>query len=194
MNGVEGAAAPAPTILVGVTGSVAAVKLGSLVAELMRLGQVRIVSTGCAEHFWGSEAVALPAGVAVYRDRDEWSGWSGMGDQVLHIELRRWARVFVIAPLDANSLAKLASGLCDNLVTCVARCWNVAEGTLIVAPAMNSLMWTHPVTARHVAVLEEWGIRVVPPVSKRLACGDVGVGAMADVATIAAAVAEALQK
>ena len=57
----------------------------------------------------------------IYEDRDEWSMWKGRGDQVLHIELRKWADVLVIAPLDANSMAKMALGLSDNLVTSVVR-------------------------------------------------------------------------
>lgn len=57
-------------------------------------------------------------------DDDEWHEWSKVGDPVMHIELRRWADVFVIAPLSANTLAKLANGICDNLITCVARAWD----------------------------------------------------------------------
>jgi phosphopantothenoylcysteine decarboxylase len=143
-------------ILVGVTGSVASIKLGLLVTELKHLGEVRVVSTNCAEHFWGN--LDLPSDVRVYRDRDEWSVWQKMGDEVLHIELRRWASVFVVAPLDANSLAKLAHGQCDNLLTCVARCWDVAKGTMIVAPAMNTLMWTHPATTQSLDVLQSWKV------------------------------------
>lgn len=66
----------------------------------------------------------LSASVSLAGDEDEWRGWKQVGDPVVHIELRRWADVFVIAPLSANTLAKLANGLCDNLVTCVARAWD----------------------------------------------------------------------
>ncbi len=177
-------------ILVGVTGSVAAVKLALLVEELLLQGDVRVVSTVCAEHFW--QGLTLPERVRVYRDRDEWSTWQRMGDEVLHIELRKWAEVFVVAPLDANSLGKMGSGICDNLVTSVARCWDVEKGTMVVAPAMNTLMWSHPVTAIQLEVLAKWNVRIVVPVSKKLACGDVGVGAMASVTDIAAAVAAVL--
>jgi phosphopantothenoylcysteine decarboxylase len=130
----------------------------------------------------------------------------------LHIELRRWADLFLIAPLDANTLAKLAAGLADNCLTCVWRAWDPTR-PVIIAPAMNTLMWEHPLTARHlrqlasdagagpapdtldVEELMDWmnqkcpKLRVVPPISKRLACGDVGVGAMAEVKEIVQAVA-----
>lgn len=175
-----------PHILLGCCGSVAAVKVPVLVQGLSALGEVRVVTTAHAEHFF-----AAPVDMVVYHDADEWTSWRAMGDPVLHIELRRWADVFVVAPLDANTLAKLSGGLCDNLLTCVARCWDFAK-PLLVAPAMNTAMWTHPVTAPQVATLCHWGVRVVPPVAKRLACGDVGPGAMAEWSTIVDAVQQAL--
>lgn len=183
--------APRHRILVGVTGSVATVKLGLLVEALQHVGEVRVVSTNCAEHFWRN--LSLPSDVRVFRDRDEWSTWQSMGDDVLHIELRRWASVFVVAPLDANTLGKIAHGLCDNLVTCVARCWDF-QVPMIVAPAMNTFMWNHPATKPALDVLETWGVQIVPPVVKTLACGDTGVGAMASVPDIVAVVNNALMK
>ena len=74
------------------------------------------------------------------------------GDSVLHIELRKWADILVIAPLDANTLAKLAVGLCDNCLTCVWRAWDPARAVGL-APAMNTLMWEHPFTRRHLRSL-----------------------------------------
>jgi phosphopantothenoylcysteine decarboxylase len=102
-------------------------------------------------------------------------------DGVLHVELARAADILLIAPLSANTLAKLALGLCDNLVTLVARCWPVGVKPMLVAPAMNTNMWAHPVTRGHLETLEGWGVRVMPPVVKLLACGDTGVGAMSPV-------------
>ena len=114
-----------------------------------------------------------------------------VGDPVLHIELRRWADALVLAPLSANSLAKCAHGLADNLVTCVFRAWDFSSPVL-VAPAMNTFMWESPFTEKQLGVLRELGARVVPTVVKELACGDVGDGAMAEYTTIASAVVEAL--
>ena len=111
---------------------------------------------------------------------------------MLHIELRRWADALVIAPLSANTLAKAANGLCDNLLTCVVRAWDWRR-PLLVAPAMNTLMWDSPFTARHLGALTELGALVVGPVEKTLACGDTGNGAMAEPADVAARVRRALQ-
>ena len=94
---------------------------------------------------------------------------------MVHIELRRWAEVAVVAPLDANTLA--------NLITCVLRAWDFAK-PVVVAPAMNTLMWQHPVTAPQLETLRGWGVTVMVPVEKTLVCGDKGVGAMASVDTI----------
>ena len=76
-------------------------------------------------------------------------------DEVVHIELRRWADVLLVAPASANTVAKLAQGLCDNLLTCVARAWDFQENKLIVCPAMNTMMWEHPLTSRHLSILKE---------------------------------------
>ena len=86
-------------------------------------------------------------------DALEWEAWQGRGDPVLHIELRKWAELMVIAPLSANSLAKLAGGLCDNLLTCTARAWDTKK-PLLFCPAMNTLMYEHPLTAIHIASLK----------------------------------------
>lgn len=110
---------------------------------------------------------------------------------MLHIELRKWADVFVIAPLDANTMAKMASGLCDNLLTCVVRAWD-SKRPLIYCPAMNTFMWDHPLTSSHISALKDFGYIQVPPVSKLLACGDQGVGAMAAVDDIIKTVIENL--
>ena len=199
-----------PRVLVGVTGSVAAVKTPELVAALAAAGHdVRVVATAHALYFF--DPAALPAG-CLTADADEWPGTRyTRGDPVPHVELRRWADVFAVAPLDANTLAKLAVGLCDTALTCVWRAWDFAR-PVVLAPAMNTLMWHHPFTRRHLRSLaadfgaghlpghlaeadlvrqindRAKGLRVLMPVEKELACGDVGVGAMAAVADIVAAV------
>jgi phosphopantothenoylcysteine decarboxylase len=228
-----------PRLLVGVTGSVAAVKWETLCCALQPFFDLRVILTEHAGRFqpeaYAAEAHAAwegllasqgsslgsassggssssssastttgsdlglsglpPAGtpLAVLRDADEWRGYSRVGqDPVVHIELRKWADGLVVAPCSANSLAKLAGGLADNLLTCTARAWEFGEGgrvlkPLLLAPAMNTAMWAHPVTATHLAVLAGWGCTLLPPVDKVLACGDRGVGAMALVQDIVAA-------
>ncbi|XP_072051038.1 phosphopantothenoylcysteine decarboxylase-like isoform X3 [Amphiura filiformis] len=119
--------------------------------------------------------------------------WSKIQDPVLHIELRRWADILVIAPLDANTLAKIAGGLCDNLLTCIVRAWDLKR-PLLFCPAMNTHMWEHPITAKHIETLLGYGYKEVKCVEKTLACGDKGYGAMAEVPTIVNAVLEALEQ
>jgi phosphopantothenoylcysteine decarboxylase len=202
-------------LILGVTGSVAAIKTPDLVASLRGAGHdLRLVATEPSLYFFDPAAIdAGRAGIepptTVLRDRDEWPepGYR-RGDPVGHIELRRWADALVIAPLDANTLAKLALGISDNFLTCVFRAWDFAR-PVFLAPAMNTMMWQSPVTLRHLRQLLEdrvgspvpagWSLDeapalfaqlaprmiLIPPQAKTLACGDVGVGAMADVARIA---------
>lgn len=117
-----------------------------------------------------------------FEDKHEWDIYQ-KDQKVLHIELRKWADVFVIAPCSANTLAKLANGLCDNLLTCVARAWDF-DKPFIVAPSMNTKMWEHPITKEHIQKLQSWGIKIIDPIGKKLFCGDIGMGAMADISTI----------
>mmetsp|Transcript_13719 Transcript_13719/g.36833 ORF Transcript_13719/g.36833 Transcript_13719/m.36833 type:complete len:206 (+) Transcript_13719:13-630(+) len=180
-------------VLVCACGSVAAIRVPRVVRELEARGceiaaQVEVVLTESAVHFVEIEE-SIPRGVRVWRDEDEWKGWRKLGDPVVHIELRRWADVLLFAPLSANTLAKLALGLSDNLATSVARAWDLAAKPLFLAPAMNTHMWEHPLTRQHLQSVAALGMRMVDPVSKTLACGDVGIGAMAAPADIAAAVA-----
>lgn len=157
-----------PRVLLGVTGSIAAVKVPELLG-LMSNFDVKVIATERGAHFHPALC-------------DEWTHQG-----IMHIELKKWADVFVIAPLSANSLAKLANGLADNLVTCVARAWDFRK-PMVLAPAMNTAMWEHPATAPHIALLQQWGAIIVPPVVKTLACGDTGMGGLASPATIVAAV------
>lgn len=129
-------------------------------------------------------------------DDADWTKWQIIGDPILHIELRRWADVLLIAPLSANTLGKISGGLCDNLLTCVARAWDFTDNdkVFMVAPAMNEMMWKHPVTFEQVDRLEKWGIEMIKPITKTLACGDTGVGAMEEPAQIVEKVTDVLIK
>ncbi|KAK4873372.1 hypothetical protein RN001_015401 [Aquatica leii] len=174
-------------ILIGCSGSVATIKLPVLVKSLRELQpntfkdiQIIVVTTERAKHFFNVEELV---GTKLYDDSDEWNAWQQRGDPVLHIDLGKWADVFVIAPLDANTLAKIANGMCDNLLTCVARAWDVSK-PLLFCPAMNTRMYTHPLTMGQISLLESWGYKLVPVVNKTLMCGEVGDGGMAEVPTI----------
>lgn len=208
-------------VLLGVTGSVAAIHTPELYRALKQAGhQIKVVATAAACYFFDPAAIEPISGKrnpqVMVLDEDEWPGqergrYYQRTDTVLHIELRRWAELLVIAPLDANTLTKLAYGMADNCLTCVARAWDRGRPA-ILAPAMNTLMWEHPATARQLRLLAEdyqagtpppnldlpalvdWlnlncpTLHVLYPQSKRLACDDIGVGAMADRDSVLAAV------
>uniref|UniRef100_A0A4W4HHI7 Phosphopantothenoylcysteine decarboxylase n=1 Tax=Electrophorus electricus TaxID=8005 RepID=A0A4W4HHI7_ELEEL len=150
---------------------------------------VRVITTNSATHFYNIAEIP----VRVYTDKDEWEMWTTRSDPVLHIELRRWANLLVIAPLDANTLGKIASGICDNLLTCVVRAWDMSC-PLLFCPAMNTSMWQHPITAQQVATLQHFGYVEIPCIAKKLVCGDEGKGAMAEVSTIVDMVQQYLPK
>src|SRR5438874_12275313 len=137
-------------VLLGVTGSVAAVKTPELAAALAAAGHaVKLVATTPALYFFDPE----PLRHILTTDADEWPGERyDRGGPVLHIELRKWADVLAVAPLDANTLAKLAVGLSDNCLTCVWRAWDPAK-PVVLAPAMNTLMWQNPFTRRHLKAI-----------------------------------------
>ncbi|XP_053282500.1 phosphopantothenoylcysteine decarboxylase [Pleuronectes platessa] len=178
-------------ILVAVTGSVAALKLPLLVSQLLQLSgvEVRVVTTEHAKHFFNPADIS----VKIYSDQEEWELWAQRSDPVLHIELRRWADLLLIAPLDANTLGKIANGICDNLLTCVVRAWDTTR-PLLFCTAMNTAMWQHPITAQQVSRLKEFGYVEIPCIFKKLACGDEGKGGMAEVSTIVGVVKQYLQR
>ncbi|KEY68744.1 hypothetical protein S7711_00615 [Stachybotrys chartarum IBT 7711] len=199
-------------LLLAATGSVATIKIYNIITALGRHAHrlsIRLILTHNAKHFLAGQSAeqptlaslaTLPGVEAIYDDSAEWGPepWR-RGADILHIALRRWADMLVVAPLSANSLAKLANGLSDNLLTSVCRAWDFdgqVDGRrkrIVVACAMNTAMWRHPVTAKQLRVLEQdWGVRVDertgeetgwfevlhPQATKVLACGDVGSGAM----------------
>ncbi|KAF9434322.1 hypothetical protein BGZ76_008212 [Entomortierella beljakovae] len=171
-------------VLIGATGSVASVKIpiivSTLLEEIGHLIEVKVVTTDAALHFFNPSDVHAE----VLTDKDEWNAWKKMSDPVMHIDLRNWADIFIICPLDANTLAKIAQGLCDNLITCILRAWD-EKRPVTVCPAMNTNMWNHKFTAMHLTTLENvLNYKVIPPISKLLACGDLGIGAMAEYRTI----------
>ena len=194
-------------LLLAASGSVATIKIPKILHALSRHGNlsVRLILTEAAENFLAGQSTEQPSVESlaliknvdgIYLDEDEWNKPWVRGGSILHIELRRWADMLVIAPLSANSMAKMTMGFADNLLLSVVRAWDttgemdIARGSgkkkIIVAAAMNTAMWYHPVTKRQMKVLEEeWGcdaeggwIETLRPVEKMLACGDAGDGAM----------------
>lgn len=175
-------------LLVCCTGSVASMKIPILLETFIKSFkeagisyQIRLIATDFAKHFFNFNDV--PNSVNFYQNEDEWSSWSKRGDPVLHIDLSKWADICVIAPMDANTLAKISQGLCDNLLTCVARAWDQSK-PFYFCPAMNTKMWNHPITGQQIKTLSSWGYKEIPCIYKTLVCGDTGFGAMAEIETI----------
>lgn len=171
-------------ILIAVTGSVATIKIPLIISKLRQIfgkyAVIQLIVTASSQHFLNT--VKIPAGIKVWQDSDEWSSRRGAGSeasQQLHVQLRRWADILLIAPLSANTLAKMANGICDNLITSVFRAWN-PKTPVVVAPAMNTHMYTNPMTKKHLDVLKNHYpyVHVLKPVEKVLVCGDIGMGGM----------------
>ena len=206
-------------LLLAASGSVATIKLPEIVKRLSRYSDlsVRIVVTKSAENFLAGQSAEQPLLSnlyqernvdGIYRDEDEWDKPWVRGGGILHIELRRWSDLLVIAPLSANTMAKMTVGLADSLLLSIVRAWDTTgeiEGSkkkrVILAPAMNTGMWRHPVTRRQIKILEEdWGahvdangwIEVLRPVEKTLACGDAGDGAMREWSEVVTLIEERL--
>ncbi|TDH64915.1 uncharacterized protein CCR75_000627 [Bremia lactucae] len=199
-----------PRVLLCASGSVATVKIPEIATRLNEVAEICVVVTKTADFFlqrakdynaaaWieYDTATQLPiesqGRIAVVRDKDEWESWGIVGDSVRHIELKDWADVMLLAPMSANTLGKLANGLADNLLTCVARAWNTAKPFLF-APAMNTDMWNHPITAKQLCVLNEFGYKMISPVEKKLACGVIGIGGLATVDCIVTRTLDELQQ
>ena len=173
------------TVLLGITGCIAAYKACYIVRGLQKAGvRVKVVMTEHATHFVGPTTFrALTNEEVAVKLFDE------PGDPIHHISLAREADLFCIAPATANVCAKIANGTADDLLTTTAL---ATPAPLMVAPAMNDGMWASPVTQENIAALEARGVRVVYPSSGHLACGTEGKGRMEEPEAIVAAVLEEL--
>jgi phosphopantothenoylcysteine decarboxylase/phosphopantothenate--cysteine ligase len=183
-------------ILLGVTGGIAAYKAVDLASKLTGAGaNVRAVMTESACQLVGPksfEAVtSSPVFTSLWNEpgpptRSIALGTPTQGHQMSHIALADWAEIVVIAPATADIIAKVANGICDDLLsTVLCTCW--ATPTLF-APAMNTRMWENPATQRNVETLRATGVRMVGPAAGRLACGTEGMGRMAEPQDILAAI------
>ena len=177
---------------------------------LCEFAYVRIVSSTAAEHFLDNVEQYATANevrkydanqhvhkIAFYHESDEWGSWSKVGDPIMHIELRKWADVLVVAPASANTMAKIRAGICDSLLLNVVRAWDESSGPngskpKILCPAMNTCMWNQSVTRETLSDLEGKKWAIVGPVTKTLACGDDGMGALAPTEDIARVTRDAL--
>ena len=171
-------------VLLGVTGGVAAYKAAYLARLLRERGaEVQVVMTPAATRFVGPETFAALTGREAHSDVFERT------EDVLHVRLAHEADAAVVAPATANVLAKLATGVADELLTSTLLEF---RGPVVVAPAMHSGMWTHPATVENLRVLQGRGVGVVGPVEGPLAAGDEGVGRMSEPEEIVAALEQAV--
>ncbi|MCA9410654.1 MAG: hypothetical protein KC944_05565 [Candidatus Omnitrophica bacterium] len=163
-------------ILLGISGGIAAYKTPKLVSLFRERGdEVRIIASPNALQFVSPLTLSALAGHRVLFDL-----WSEGGDyEMNHIRLPEWADLFIVAPATANFLAKAANGMADDLLSTTLNAAGAGPDSacpVILCPAMNTRMWRHPATQRNLDTLIEWGYRVIPPVSGRLACTDQGEG------------------
>jgi len=180
-------------ILLGLTGSVATIKAGELYTELSKNDEVKVVATEKAMHFLPNPIECAKNNkpyIPLYKiitEEQEWN-WKKLGDPVQHIELAEWADILLVAPITANTISKLSNGICDNLLTCIFVAWNQKK-PIIIAPAMNTRMWEHYIIQENLSNLfanyvQNYFCDIIEPIKKKLACGTVGVGAMAEISTI----------
>lgn len=172
-------------ILIAVTGSISAYKIADVVSALTKQGHsVQCLATPSALEFVTPLVLETLSGHPV---RSALFGPGVTGTE--HIDLARWADLFVVAPATANTMARLALGLADDLITTVAL---ATQAPMLIAPAMNTVMWDNGVVRQHAATLASRGAQFIAPASGVLACGEVGVGKLASVDTIVAAINGAL--
>lgn len=158
-------------VLLGITGGIAAYKVAQLVRELRKAkAEVKVVMTPFAERFVGKLTLATLSGNKVYID----SSWEE--EPLAHINLARWAEVLLLAPCTVNTLSKLALGLGDNLLTTTVLAYN---GTLLIAPAANTVMYKNAAVQENLKKLKERGVIVIEPEWGVLACEEEGEGKLA---------------
>jgi phosphopantothenoylcysteine synthetase/decarboxylase len=168
-------------VVLGVTGSIAAYKAADLTSQLAKAEcDVHVVMTADALKFITPLPFKTLSRNPVMTDLyDEENGWKPM-----HIKLADEADLFLIAPATANVLAKLAHGIADDALTCIALALN-PKTKILIAPAMNGKMWGHPATQQNVSTLKSRGVEFIGPEEGMLSCGYEGLGRLWKVEEIA---------
>jgi phosphopantothenoylcysteine decarboxylase len=168
-------------VVVGVTGSIAAYKAAELVSQLTKQGfDVHVVMTADALRFITPLPFKTLSRHAVITDLyDEEEGW-----KPTHIKLADEADLLLIAPITANTIAKLALGMADDALSCIALALN-PRARILLAPAMNGKMWLHPATQQNVVTLKSRGAEFIGPEEGLLSCGYEGLGRLWPVEKVA---------
>jgi phosphopantothenoylcysteine synthetase/decarboxylase len=171
----------AKTVILGVTGSIAACRAVDLCSALVKADcKVHVVMTADALRFVTALPFKTLSRNPVVTDLyDDTEGW-----KPAHIELADQADLLLLAPATANTIAKLAHGLANDALSCIALALN-AEARVLIAPAMNGKMWLHPATKANVATLRQRGVRFIGPEKGLLSCGYEGIGRLWPVEEIA---------
>lgn len=160
--------------LIGLTGSIACYKTCHLISQIVKLGHdVQIVATASALKFIGEATLEGLSHRPVMSDNFT------RGHMMDHISLARWADIFIIAPLTASHLSKFAIAASDDLLSTLYLAYE-RNKPLFIAPAMNTTMYNHPATQANLQLLRNWGATVIEPSTGLLACGENGVGKMAE--------------
>ncbi len=164
-------------IIIGITGGIAAYKINYLVRDFVKAGaEVKVIMTKSTEDFVSPLTLSTLSGNKVYTDfYDENKTWNN------HVELALWADVMLIAPCTANTLAKIANGICDNFLMAV---YMSAKCPVIIAPAMDLDMYAHPAVIRNLNIAESFGHKIIPAEYGELASGLIGQGRLAEPETI----------
>ena len=163
-------------IVLGVTGSIAAYKAADITSRLTKAGaNVNVVLTSDAQKFISALTFKTlsrnPVETDLYDETEDW--------KPMHIDLADSANLLLIAPATANLLAKLAHGLADDALTCIALALQ-PKTPVLIAPAMNGKMWLHPATQQNVAMLKGRGVEFIGPEEGMLSCGYEGIGRLFD--------------
>ncbi len=177
-------------ILIAVTGSIASYKSSDLVSSLKKQGHdVTVLMTEAAREFIQPLTLQVLSQNPVHLDVMQ----EPYPDQVNHIERGKEADLFIVVPATANTIAKLAHGFADNMVTSTALALpqNIPK---LIAPAMNTKMYDHPATQSNLKTLETFGYKLIYPKESLLACRDYGRGALADLDIILERIKESLNE
>ncbi|MDY3041731.1 phosphopantothenoylcysteine decarboxylase [Streptococcus pluranimalium] len=176
------------TILLAVSGSISAYKAADLTSQLGKLGyKIHVLMTEAARDFITPLTLQVLSKNPVHLDVME----EKIANRINHIDLSKEADLFILAPASANTIAQLANGMANNMVTATALALPTSTPKLF-APAMNTKMYNHPATQANMERLKSYGYREIEPKSAVLACGDIGRGALADLDIIIKNIEETL--